>query len=172
MTLSGQGPLPAAGGPHPQRPHKTLLWLGLGSYPTARAWPRAPASVPSSAGREACRGLTRRVRKSHRAIQALAQTSAISPGNQHPPPPSFPAEEGGPASPPARAGQGSSSPPPVVFAPSAPYHLKHLSGRLPASLNKIRSAPGQGPLTHRLCALVTPGCRPSPDSQPLPSLLQ
>lgn len=38
---------------------KTLLWLGLGSYPTARAWPRAPASVPSSTGREACRGLTR-----------------------------------------------------------------------------------------------------------------
>ena len=56
---SGQGPLPAAGGPHPQRPSKTLLWPSLGSYPTARAWPRAPASVPSSAGREACRGLTR-----------------------------------------------------------------------------------------------------------------
>ena len=86
-----------------------------------------------------------------------SQPSPQATSTPPPPRPGFPAEKGGPACLPWRASQGSSSPPPVVFAPAALYHPKHLSSRLPASLNKIRSAPGQGPLTCRLCALVTPG---------------
>lgn len=58
--LSGQGLLKVAAGPQPRKvkgkPAHCQPW---GSYPAAHAWPRAHASEPSSAGQEACRGLTR-----------------------------------------------------------------------------------------------------------------
>lgn len=103
------------------------------SYPAALAWPRAPASEPSSAGQEACRGLTRRdmeITSSHPGPFPRPEppplATSIPPGAQR-------RKVALPAPP-----RGELVRPPLHLCLWSlltlhPYHPKHPSCRLPAS---------------------------------------
>lgn len=143
------------------------------SYPAALAWPRAPASEPSSAGQEACRGLTRR------DMEITSSHPGPSPDLSHLPwQPASPQVPSGGRWPclllPGESWSGllftsvcglcSRCTPTTQSIPAA--------GRLPApgiASQQTQEGSRAGTPIPRLCTLVTPGCKPSPDS---PTLVQ